>query len=48
MIFFPKEFKIYPDETTADTLFNGIKYKDLPYVTVICTKNHTKFHANQV
>jgi hypothetical protein len=39
-------FKLYPDENTADTLFNGIKYKDLPYVTIICHKNNTKFHVN--
>lgn len=37
---------LFPDENTGDTLFNGVKYKDLPYVTIICTKNHTKFWAN--
>jgi len=39
-------FQLYPDETTGDTLFNGVKFKDLPYVTIICTYNHTKFYAN--
>ena len=39
-------FKLYPDEMTAETLFNGIKYKDLPYVTILCHKNHTRFWAN--
>ena len=38
-------FRLYPDETTADTLYNGIKYKDLPFVTIVCQKNNTKFYA---
>ena len=36
---------MFPDETTADTLYNGIKYKDLPYVTIKCTKNNTRMAA---
>ena len=30
---------------TADSLFNGIKYKDLPYVHVKCTQNNTRIAA---
>ena len=41
----PQTFKLLPDETTADTLFNGIKFKDLPFVAVVCHKNNTKFYA---
>jgi len=37
---------LYPDETTADKIFNGIKYRDLPYVTIKCTKNNTRFWAH--
>lgn len=40
-------FQLYPDETTADKLFNGVKYKDLPYVTIKCTFNHTRFWVNK-
>nr|ACO10848.1 28S ribosomal protein S11, mitochondrial precursor [Caligus rogercresseyi] len=36
---------IFPDEDTADLLFNGIKYKDLPYVHITCKKNNTKMYA---
>ena len=40
-------FQVYPDENTADTLFNSIKYKDLPYVTIKCGPNHTRFWINR-
>ena len=36
-------FQLYPDENTGDVLFNGIKYKDLPYVSIRCRSNHTQF-----
>ena len=39
-------FQRFPDETTADTLFNGIKFKNLPYITIRCTYNHTRFWIN--
>lgn len=42
-----EEFKLYPDEDTFDTLYNGIKYKDLPYVYVRCTRNNTRMSAYQ-
>ena len=42
-----EEFQIFPDETTSDKLFNGIKFKDLPYVTIKCTFNHTRFWVNK-
>ena len=41
------EFQLYPDETTAEKLYNGIKYKDLPYITIQCGPNHTKFWVNK-
>jgi hypothetical protein len=34
-------FKLYPDETTADKLYNGIKFKDLVpilRISVTCRK----------
>jgi len=39
------EFQVYPDEETAETLFNGIKYKDLPYVHVEMSANNTRMSA---
>jgi small subunit ribosomal protein S11 len=41
------DFQLYPDENTADKLFNGIKYKELPYITIKCTYNHTRFWINK-
>ena len=41
------QHQIYPDETTGDKLFNSIKYKDLPYVTIKCGPNHTRFWVNR-
>ena len=37
----------FPDEKTADTFFNGIKFKDLPYITIRCTFNNTRFWVNK-
>ncbi len=28
-------------------MFNGVKYKDLPFVTIRCTFNHTRFWVNK-
>ena len=39
------DFKLYPDEETFDTLYNGVKYKDLPYVYIRCTANNTRLAA---
>jgi len=39
------QFSLYPDEDTFDTLFNGIKFKDLPYVYVKCTRTNTRMAA---
>nr|ACO15744.1 28S ribosomal protein S11, mitochondrial precursor [Caligus clemensi] len=36
---------VFPDEDTANILFNGTSYKDLPYVRVTCKKNNTKVSA---
>ena len=38
-------FQLYPDETTANQLFNGIPFKDLPYVTLILHRNNTRLIA---
>jgi len=39
------EFKLYPDEETLETLYNGVKFKDLPYVYVRCTRTNTRMSA---
>jgi len=39
------DFNIFPDETTPDTLYNGIKFKELPYVHITMHKNNTKLVA---
>lgn len=39
------KFKLFPDEDTLDEIFDGVKYKDLPYVTIICAMNNTKVYA---
>jgi len=39
------DFKIFPDETTPDTLYNGIKFSELPYVNIRMHKNNTKLYA---
>jgi hypothetical protein len=36
------EFVLYPDENTPDLLYNGIKFKDLPYVTLRLHRNNTR------
>ncbi|XP_023328791.1 28S ribosomal protein S11, mitochondrial [Eurytemora carolleeae] len=44
------EFKRFPDEETPDLLFNGIKFKDLPYVLMRLHKHNTRLvarHADQ-
>ena len=38
-------FSLYPDETTANQLFNGIPFKDLPYVTLKLHRNNTRLIA---
>merc|ERR1719184_626158 len=38
-------FKQFPDETTSEQLFNGIPFKDLPYVTMVLHRNNTKLIA---
>jgi len=40
-------YQLYPDENTANMLFNGLKYKDLPYVSIRCRSNHTRFWINK-
>ena len=40
-------YQLYPDENTANMLFNGLKYKDLPYVSIRCRSNHTRFWVNK-
>jgi len=39
------EFKLYPDEETFDTLYNGVRFKDLPYVYLKCTRTNTRMAA---
>ena len=39
------ELGTYPDEDTANQMFNGILFKDLPYVTLVLHRNNTKFIA---
>ncbi|XP_040575309.1 small ribosomal subunit protein uS11 [Lepeophtheirus salmonis] len=36
---------VFPDDETENQLFNGVKYKDLPYVHLTCKKNNTKISA---
>ena len=38
-------FSLFPDETTADQMFNGVPFKDLPYVTMVLHRNNTKLIA---
>ena len=38
-------FQVYPDIDTPDQLFNGVPFKDLPYVLLVLHKNNTKLHA---
>ena len=38
-------FQVFPDETTANQLFNGIPFKDLPYVILKLHRNNTKLIA---
>lgn len=40
-----KDFQVFPDGDTAEQLFNGIKYKDLPYVYIRCTLQNTRISA---
>ncbi len=39
------ELGTYPDEDTANQMFNGILFKDLPYVTLVLHRNNTKLIA---
>jgi ribosomal protein S11 len=44
------EFKRFPDDETPDLLYNGIKFKDLPYVLLRLHKHNTRLvarHADQ-
>lgn len=36
-------FNPFPDELTNDRLFDGIKYQDLPFISICCAPNNTKF-----
>ena len=38
-------FSVFPDENTADQLFNGIPFKDLPVVLLLLHKNNTRLFA---
>merc|ERR1712183_399052 len=38
-------FTTFPDENTSEQLFNGIPFKDLPYVTMVLHRNNTKLIA---
>lgn len=40
-----QDFQVFPDGDTAEQLFNGIKYKDLPYVYIRCTPQNTRISA---
>jgi len=42
---FDKDFQVFPDGDTAEQLFNGIKYKDLPYVYIRCTPQNSRCSA---
>ncbi len=42
-----EKFQLYPDENTAERLFNGIKYKDLPFISIKCTHNNTRLWARK-
>lgn len=35
-------FQFIPDQLVLDKEYNGVKYKDLPWVLVLCTKNNTR------
>jgi len=44
------EFVRFPDENTPEQLYNGVKFKDLPYVCLVLHKNNTRLvarHADQ-
>ena len=38
-------FNQFPDENTSEQMFNGIVFKDLPYVTMVLHRNNTKLYA---
>jgi ribosomal protein S11 len=40
------EFQRFPDDDVFDQTFNGVKFKDLPIVTVVCHKNNTRMWAH--
>eukprot|EP00092_Neocalanus_flemingeri_P041804 GFUD01045532.1.p1 GENE.GFUD01045532.1~~GFUD01045532.1.p1 ORF type:complete len:234 (+),score=64.32 GFUD01045532.1:39-740(+) len=37
-----QHFTLFPDETTPGMMFNGVAFKDLPYVTMVLHRNNTK------
>ncbi len=39
------DFQALPDMETLDQLFDGVPYRDLPFVHVRCTKNNTRLWA---
>ena len=38
-----EQFQRFPDENIYETLYDGIKFKDLPVVTIVCAPNNTRF-----
>ena len=46
MIAFPHFPQLYPDESTLERTFDGVRYADLPYVTIRCSKTNTRFYAH--
>ena len=40
-----QEISEFPDETTSEQIFNGIAFKDLPYVTMVLHRNNTRLIA---
>eukprot|EP00088_Acartia_fossae_P011764 TRINITY_DN1599_c0_g1_i1.p1 TRINITY_DN1599_c0_g1~~TRINITY_DN1599_c0_g1_i1.p1 ORF type:complete len:236 (-),score=55.94 TRINITY_DN1599_c0_g1_i1:259-966(-) len=40
-----ESFRMFPDEKTADQLFDGVRFSELPYVNIRMHKNNTKLIA---
>ena len=38
-------FSVFPDENTSERLYNGIPFKDLPYVLLLLHRNNTRLIA---
>ena len=38
--------QLYPDESTLDQLYGGVRYQDLPSVTIRCSFDITRFYAH--